>query len=122
MIPPLLGAAAGVAVLHLLAARFLAVGGAEPGADRPRVGRPIERPGPSRVPLGWDRRRFLVAGGTATAVAVTAGGLARSIEGRRVGRHPERDPHRAASAERPPGGDPGRGRREPGHAVHHPHR
>ena len=44
----------------------------------------IETPGPSRVPLGWDRRRFLVSTGAAAAAAVVAGGLARALERRRI--------------------------------------
>ncbi|MEP7112447.1 MAG: molybdopterin-dependent oxidoreductase, partial [Ilumatobacteraceae bacterium] len=44
----------------------------------------IETPGPSRVPLGWDRRRFLVSTGSAAAVAVVAGGIAELVERRRI--------------------------------------
>lgn len=44
----------------------------------------IETPGPSRVPLGWDRRRFLVSTGSAAAVAIVAGGIAQVLEGRRI--------------------------------------
>ena len=44
----------------------------------------IERPGPSRVPLGWDRRRFLVSTGSAAGAAIVAGGLAQVLERRRV--------------------------------------
>jgi len=46
--------------------------------------RPIEVPGPSKAPLGWDRRRFLVASGVAAAGAAAAGGVARALEGQRV--------------------------------------
>jgi DMSO/TMAO reductase YedYZ molybdopterin-dependent catalytic subunit len=59
-LPSLLGAAVGYAVLQ----RWL----------RPR---PIEVPGPSQAPLGWDRRRFITNTATATAVATVAGVAAR---------------------------------------------
>jgi DMSO/TMAO reductase YedYZ molybdopterin-dependent catalytic subunit len=69
-LPPLIGTAIGIPVLILLL----------------RPSRPVARetPGPSRVPLGWDRRRFLVSSGSAAAVAVAAGGIAQIIERRRV--------------------------------------
>ncbi len=69
-LPPLIGTALGIPVLVLLL----------------RPSRPAAReiPGPSRVPLGWDRRRFLVSSGSAAAVAVAAGGIAQIIESRRV--------------------------------------
>ena len=69
-LPPLIGTALGVPVLVLLL--------------RPSRPMPREIPGPSRVPLGWDRRRFLVSSGSAAAVAVAAGGIAQIIESRRV--------------------------------------
>lgn len=69
VLPPALGALVGVVVLRRL------VPGPAPA---------IEVPGPSRAPLGWDRRRFLVTSGTAAAVAVAAGGLARRAEQGRV--------------------------------------
>ena len=69
-LPPLIGAAVGIPVLVLLL--------------RPTRPAAIDRPGPSRVPLGWDRRRFLVSTGSAAAVAVVAGGIAQIIERRRV--------------------------------------
>ena len=50
----------------------------------PKAPSSIEMPGPSRVPLGWDRRRFLVSTGSAAAAAVVAGGIAEIIERRRV--------------------------------------
>ncbi len=62
-LPSILGAVAGAMLLH----RML----------RPR---PIEVPGPSKAPLGWDRRRFLVASGAAAVGAAAAGGVARAIE------------------------------------------
>lgn len=46
--------------------------------------RPIEVPGPSQAPLGWDRRRFLVAGTGVAVVAAGAGTAARAIGSRRV--------------------------------------
>lgn len=50
----------------------------------PKTARRIEMPGPSRVPLGWDRRRFLVSTGSAAAAAVVVGGIAQVVERRRV--------------------------------------
>ncbi|MBK5331008.1 MAG: molybdopterin-dependent oxidoreductase [Ilumatobacteraceae bacterium] len=44
----------------------------------------IETPGPSRAPLGWDRRRFLVSTGSAAAAAIVAGGIAQVLETRRI--------------------------------------
>ncbi|MBI4935090.1 MAG: molybdopterin-dependent oxidoreductase [Actinobacteria bacterium] len=46
--------------------------------------RPIEVPGPSQVPLGWDRRRFLVTGGATAVAAAAAAGVATALEGKRV--------------------------------------
>lgn len=48
--------------------------------------RPIETPGPSRVPLGWDRRRFLASSAAVTAGAVVAGSAGAALERRRVDR------------------------------------
>jgi DMSO/TMAO reductase YedYZ molybdopterin-dependent catalytic subunit len=45
---------------------------------------PKATPQRSRVPLGWDRRRFIVTSGAATAVAVVAGATAQVLEKRRV--------------------------------------
>ncbi len=36
------------------------------------------------MPLGWDRRRFLVSTGSAAAAAIVAGGVARALERRRI--------------------------------------
>jgi DMSO/TMAO reductase YedYZ molybdopterin-dependent catalytic subunit len=66
-VPSILGALGGAALLHQLL--------------RPR---PIQVPGPSRAPLGWDRRRFLVTGGAATATALVASAVSRAIENGRV--------------------------------------
>ncbi|HEX3090377.1 MAG TPA: molybdopterin-dependent oxidoreductase [Ilumatobacteraceae bacterium] len=44
----------------------------------------VEYPTRSRVPLGWDRRRFLVSTGSAAAAAVVAGALADVLENRRI--------------------------------------
>ena len=66
-VPSIVGAIVGAAVLYRLV--------------RPR---PIEVPGPSRAPLGWDRRRFLVASGAAAVGATAAGGVARALENQRV--------------------------------------
>jgi DMSO/TMAO reductase YedYZ molybdopterin-dependent catalytic subunit len=72
VVAPLVGTVAGIAtllvLLHALTGRW-------------RAG---STPGPSRVPAGWDRRRFLVTSGAATAVAVTAGALAVRDERQRV--------------------------------------
>ena len=69
-LPPLIGTAIGIPLLIQLA--------------RPTIKQARETPGPSRVPLGWDRRRFLASTGSAAAVAVVAGGVAQIIENRRV--------------------------------------
>ena len=69
-LPPLIGTAIGIPLLIQLA--------------RPTIKQVRETPGPSRVPLGWDRRRFLASTGSAAAVAVVAGGVAQIIENRRV--------------------------------------
>ena len=69
-LPPLIGTAIGIPLLIQLV--------------RPTIKHPRETPGPSRVPLGWDRRRFLASTGSAAAVAVVAGGVAQIIENRRV--------------------------------------
>jgi DMSO/TMAO reductase YedYZ molybdopterin-dependent catalytic subunit len=70
-LPPLVGTAVGIPLLILLL--------------RPTRPAAVETPGPSRVPLDWDRRRFLVSTGSAAAAAVVAGGIAQIIESRRVG-------------------------------------
>ena len=69
-LPPLIGTAVGIPLLVLLL--------------RPTRPSAPETPGPSRVPLGWDRRRFLVSTGSAAAAAVVAGGIAQIVERRRV--------------------------------------
>ncbi len=66
----LIGAGVGAVLLHRLL--------------RPAPSGPTRTPQRSRVPLGWDRRRFLVTGGTAVAVAAVAGGTARALERQRV--------------------------------------
>jgi len=68
-LPSLLGAVVGGAVLYRLV------------RQRPPV---VEYPHESRVPLGWDRRRFLIAGGATAAGAVAIGGIGVAIERRRV--------------------------------------
>lgn len=68
-VPPLLGALVGCMVIVRLVAP-----------------RPIEMPGPSRVPLGWDRRRFFAAAGATVAAAGAAGGIAQAMEHARVRR------------------------------------
>ena len=73
-IPPLVGAAVGIVVLRYL----LAIVRRHDGAT--------ERPGPSRIPDGWDRRRFLVTSGVATAGAAVAAASARELEDRRIER------------------------------------
>jgi DMSO/TMAO reductase YedYZ molybdopterin-dependent catalytic subunit len=46
--------------------------------------RPVEVPGPSQAPLGWDRRRFLITSGAATVAAAMAAGVAKALENGRV--------------------------------------
>src|SRR6478736_2371266 len=69
-LPSLIGAAVGIPLLNWLLY-----------PTRPQE---VERPTRSRVPLGWDRRRFLVSTGTAAAGAIVAGGIAQVLEARRV--------------------------------------
>lgn len=69
-LPSLLGAIVGAVLLHRLL--------------HPVTGGPSRTPQRSRVPLGWDRRRFLVTGGTAAALAAVAGGTSTVLENRRV--------------------------------------
>jgi DMSO/TMAO reductase YedYZ molybdopterin-dependent catalytic subunit len=66
-VPSVVGAAVGALVLR--------------HAVRPR---PIEVPGPSQAPLGWDRRRFLVTSGAAAVAAAAAAGAASALENNRV--------------------------------------
>jgi DMSO/TMAO reductase YedYZ molybdopterin-dependent catalytic subunit len=72
----IVGALAGSALASIIGA---AVG----AAVLVRLVRPtaVEVPGPSRAPLGWDRRRFLVTSG---AVALGAGVVARLIDQSRI--------------------------------------
>ena len=70
VLPPLIGTTIGIPLLAWLL--------------RPTRPSGIDTPGPSRVPLGWDRRRFLVSTGSAAAAAIVAGGMARALERRRV--------------------------------------
>ena len=67
VVPSIIGATVGALVLR--------------AALRPR---PIEVPGPSKAPLGWDRRRFLVTSGAAAVAAAAAAGVAKSLENGRV--------------------------------------
>jgi len=69
-LPSLIGAAVGIPLLNWLLY-----------PTRPQN---VERPTRSRVPLGWDRRRFLVSTGTAAAGALVAGGIAQVLEARRI--------------------------------------
>jgi DMSO/TMAO reductase YedYZ molybdopterin-dependent catalytic subunit len=69
-LPSLLGAVAGIVALRLLL--------------RP-TGGPTEVPHESRVPLGWDRRRFLVAAGATSAAAGVIGATGIALERRRIG-------------------------------------
>ena len=71
LFPSLIGAALGAPLLYYLATRIRPI-------------RSIEIPGRSRVPLGMDRRRFLITSGGAAAVAVVAGAGARALENNRV--------------------------------------
>ena len=69
-LPSLIGAAVGILLLRWLI--------------QPSARRAVEYPTRSRVPLGWDRRRFLVSTGSAAAAAVVAGALAEVLERRRI--------------------------------------
>ncbi len=73
-VPAVVGAVAGAALLvHLC--RFVA-----------RHDPAHERPGRSRAPSGWDRRRFLATSGSAAAVAAIAAAGARRLEDQRLDR------------------------------------
>ena len=73
-VPALLGAAGGAALLFHLC-RFVA-----------RHDPAHERPGRSRAPSGWDRRRFLATTGSAAAVAAVAAVGSRRLEDQRIDR------------------------------------
>ncbi len=67
--PSIIGAIIGAAVCYRLV------------RQRPPA---LEYPHESRAPLGWDRRRFLIAGGATAAGALTAGSIGQVVERRRV--------------------------------------
>ena len=71
-IPPIIGALAGIGLLAV-ALRL-----------RPATAIAAEIPGRSRVPLGWDRRRFLTTTAVGATTAVVAGGIAKAIDRRRL--------------------------------------
>jgi DMSO/TMAO reductase YedYZ molybdopterin-dependent catalytic subunit len=83
-IPSLVGATVGAVVLRVLL--------------RPRA---IEVPGPSQVPLGWDRRRFFATSGAAAGVGVMAIGLSKVVADDKVAAV-----RRATSDSLPPLGEP----------------
>lgn len=64
-VPPLLGALVGVPVLVRLV------------HQRPLV---TDTPGPSRAPLGWDRRRFMAGAAGAAGAAALIGVVGRTVE------------------------------------------
>ncbi|MCE9622091.1 MAG: molybdopterin-dependent oxidoreductase [Actinomycetia bacterium] len=66
-VPSVLGAIVGAFVLYKLV--------------QPRS---IPYPGASQAPLGWDRRRFLLASGATVATATVAGAMGVQKEGQRV--------------------------------------
>ena len=68
-LPSIIGAAIGAAALYRLV------------RQRPAA---LEYPHESRAPLGWDRRRFLIAGGATAVGALTAGSIGQVVERRRV--------------------------------------
>jgi DMSO/TMAO reductase YedYZ molybdopterin-dependent catalytic subunit len=70
VVPSLIGAAVGGVVLH----RMLHSGRTAARSERPD----------GAAPMGWDRRRFLIAGGATLAVAAAAGGGAAARENQRV--------------------------------------
>ena len=75
-VPSMLGAIVGALVLHRLLT--------QPSLPHRLDDLPFEMPHESRVPLGWDRRRFLIAGGATAAAALATGGVGAAMEGRRV--------------------------------------
>lgn len=66
-LPSILGAVVGAFVLRRLL--------------RPTA---IEVPGPSKAPLGWDRRRFLITGGATAVAATSAIAVSKALDGKRV--------------------------------------
>ena len=87
VVAPLIGALAGVvasmAIIDVWRTRWLA-------AHRPMV---------SRVPLGWDRRRFVATTSAVAGASVVIGAIARSGENRRTQRVEEQRPASLPSAE-----------------------
>ena len=75
-VPSILAAIVGALVLHRLIT--------QPRFHERPDNMPLETPHESRVPLGWDRRRFLYAGGATAAAAFATGGLGAVLENRRV--------------------------------------
>ena len=72
VIPPTVGAVAGIGLLALIIRL------------RPPTATAAEIPGRSRVPLGWDRRRFLTTTAAGATTAVVAGSIARAIDRQRL--------------------------------------
>src|SRR3954449_5234689 len=86
-LPSLIGAAVGIPLLNWLVHPTRSHEIERPprtSVVHPTRPQEIERPTRSRVPLGWDRRRFLVSTGTAAAGALVAGGIAQVLESRRI--------------------------------------
>ncbi|MFB6825030.1 molybdopterin-dependent oxidoreductase [Streptomyces virginiae] len=77
VLPSLVGAVAGAAVLHLLVGR-LTVASAASGHSEDGEG----EDGPAAVPSGWNRRGFLIGAGVTAVAATGVGVLGRTLTGR----------------------------------------
>ncbi|MFF1371016.1 molybdopterin-dependent oxidoreductase [Streptomyces virginiae] len=78
VLPSLLGAVAGAAVLHLLVGHLTGA----PAASGHGEGEGTGEGGPTMGPTGWNRRGFLIGAGVTAVAATGAGVLGRTLTGR----------------------------------------
>ncbi|MFF1778630.1 molybdopterin-dependent oxidoreductase [Streptomyces virginiae] len=78
VLPSLLGAVAGAAVLHLLVGHLTVA----PAASGHGEGEGTGEGGPTVGPTGWNRRGFLIGAGVTAVAATGAGVLGRTLTGR----------------------------------------
>ncbi|MGW2584427.1 molybdopterin-dependent oxidoreductase [Streptomyces virginiae] len=78
VLPSLLGAVAGAAVLHLLVGHLTVA----PVASGQGEGEGTGEGGPTVGPTGWNRRGFLIGAGVTAVAATGAGVLGRTLTGR----------------------------------------
>lgn len=78
VLPSLLGAVAGAAVLHLLVGHLTGA----PAASGHGEGEGTGEGGPTVGPTGWNRRGFLIGAGVTAVAATGAGVLGRTLTGR----------------------------------------